>query len=98
MLLNCTVLARQWPTSGCCASGYCVYISGKHPWAFVFVICKCCILYMWHNVIKKVEGVGGGGRYEMDQDDLAHFASSSDNDTKNTQPSTAMLLVERGSM
>ena len=40
----------------------------------------------------------GGGRYEMDQDDLAHFASRSDNDMKNTQPSTVRVLIERGSM
>ena len=38
--------------------------------------------------------MGGGGRYEIDQDELAHFASRSDNDMKNMQPSTLMVLVE----
>ena len=40
----------------------------------------------------------GGGRNKMDKNDLAHFASRSGNDMKNTQPSTVMMLVERGSM
>ena len=31
-------------------------------------------------------------------DELAHFGPLSDNDMKNTQPSTEMMLVERGSM
>ena len=48
---------------------------------------------MLHTVIK-IEGVGGGGRYEIDQDELAHFASRSDNDMKNTRPSIVMMLVE----
>ena len=36
----------------------------------------------------------GGGRYKMDKNDLADFASQSDNDMKNMQPSTLMVLVE----
>ena len=35
------------------------------------------------------------GRYKIDQNDFAHFTSQSDNDM---QPSTVMVLVERGSM
>ena len=42
--------------------------------------------------------MGGGGKYEMDKNDHAHFASRSDNDMKNMQPSTKMMLIERGSM
>ena len=34
----------------------------------------------------------------MDKNELVHFASESDNDMKNTQLSTVMVLVERGSM
>ena len=35
----------------------------------------------------------GWGRYKMDKNDRAHFASRSDN-MKNMQPATVMVLVE----
>ena len=57
-------------------------------------ICVCDVIDHFCILGNQLQWRWGGGRYKMDKNELANFASWSDNDMKNTQPSTEMVLVE----